>query len=148
MRTIVATAALLFLTPIATQAQDTAPAAQGSPYPGFSCATLLHKRAVTGAPGVSVRMLKQTYTQSGTASIHHHQFGEIVYLLAGSGTNTMKGATTPLSADSAIYIPAGTDHSISPAGSGSVTVLAVQFAGTSGPSWQPKSYHGPNVCHD
>jgi mannose-6-phosphate isomerase-like protein (cupin superfamily) len=137
MRSIAAVAAaLLLLTPVASPAQDATPAAKATPYPGFSCATLLHKRSVTGAPGVCA------------ASIHHHQFGEIVYLLSGSGTNTMKGATTPLSADSAIYIPAGTDHSISPAGSGSVTVLAVQFAGTSGPSWQPKSYNGPYVCHD
>jgi quercetin dioxygenase-like cupin family protein len=148
MRSIAALAVLLLL-PIAAPAQTTtAPAASGTPYPGFSCATLLNKRTLTGAPGVSVRVLKMTYAQDGTASIHHHQFGEIVYLLAGSGTNTMKGATTALSADNAIYIPAGTDHSISPTGSGSVTVLSVQFFGTAAPPWQPKGYNGPNLCHD
>jgi mannose-6-phosphate isomerase-like protein (cupin superfamily) len=145
---ILAVLAMLLVTPVSAPAQNTAPTAKGTPYPGFSCATLLHKRSLTGAAGVTVRVVKQTYAQSGAAGIHHHQVGEIVYLLSGSGTNTMKGTTTPLSADSAIYIPPGTDHYISPAGSGSVTVLAVQFTGTSTPSWQPKSYHGPNVCND
>jgi hypothetical protein len=55
--------------------------------------------------------------------------------------------TSPaLSADHALYVPAGTDHYFAPTGA-SLTILSVQFLDASSAPWTPKTYTGPNHCH-
>lgn len=79
--------------------------------------------------------------------MHRHKFGEILYLLSGSGTDTTNGHKSALSADRALVIPAGTYHSIAPGPNG-VTVLSVQFTDTTAAAWEPKNFKGPSACRD
>jgi quercetin dioxygenase-like cupin family protein len=122
--------------------------AQPTPYPGFSCATLAQRQKLAGAPGLTFRVVKTTWSASSKPLPHRHRFGEILYLLSGSGTNTMNGKTLALSADSAIVVPADTDHAIAAKGDSPVTLLAVQFTDAHSPAWSSKTDSGPSVCHD
>ena len=131
------------LAPAAAQA-----APQATPLPGFACTTLAPRQPMPGAPNVTFRVLKQTYSHGVAAVPHKHKFGEVLYLLSGSGTNTMNGKTTPLSADSALVVPADTNHTILPTGNGDLTVLDVQFTDKATPGWQPQAFHGPSACAD
>jgi hypothetical protein len=47
-------------------------------YPGFSCMTLAHRQSLPSAPGVTFRVLKQTYAPTFAAVKHRHKFGEIL----------------------------------------------------------------------
>jgi quercetin dioxygenase-like cupin family protein len=122
--------------------------AQPDPNPDVTCVTLSHRHALPDVPGMTFRVLKLTIRKIGATHMHKHKFGEIVYLLAGSGTNTMNSKSKMLSADSAIVIPPRTNHVISPLPHGSVTILAVQFTDKAAPAWQPRDFKGPNSCRD
>ena len=124
-----------------------APAA--NPYPGFSCVTLAHRQTLAGAPGVTFRVLKQTYSPSFGPAKHRHRFGEILYLLSGSATDTTNGRKTALTGNRAIVIPAETYHSIAPGPKGAI-LLDVQFLDTNPktPGWEPQVYKAPQMCKD
>lgn len=131
------------LAPLAAQA-----APQATPVPGFACSTLAPRQAMPGAPNVTFRVLKQTYSHGMKAVPHSHKFGEILYLLNGTGTNTMNGKTTALSSDEALVIAPNTEHYLLPTGSGDLTMLDVQFTDKSAPGWHPTAYRGPSACSD
>ncbi len=120
-----------------------------NPYPGFSCLTLAHRQSLPSAPGVTFRVLKQTYAPTFAAVKHRHKFGEILYLLSGSATDTTNGRKTPLTGNRAIVIPAETYHAITPGPMGAV-LLDVQFLDTNPktPGWEPRVYKAPQMCKD
>lgn len=124
-------------------------AAPANPYPGFSCMTLAHRQTLAGAPGVTFRVLKQTYAPNFVPAKHRHKFGEILYLLSGSATDTTNGRKTALTGNRAIVIPAETYHDITPGPKGAV-LLDVQFLDTNPktPGWEPKVYKAPQMCKD
>jgi len=124
-----------------------APAANA--YPGFSCITLAHRQSLPSAPGVTFRVLKQTYAPTFPRVKHRHKFGEILYLLSGSATDTTNGRKTVLTGNRAIVIPAETYHDITPGPKGAV-LLVIQFldANPKTPGWEPAVYKAPPVCKD
>jgi quercetin dioxygenase-like cupin family protein len=124
-----------------------APAA--NPYAGFSCVTLAHRQSLPSAPGVTFRVLKQTYSSTFAAVKHRHEFGEIMYLLSGSATDNTNGRKTALTGNRAIVIPAETYHAITPGPRGAV-LLDIQFldANPKTPGWEPKVYKAPELCKD
>jgi len=126
-----------------------AAAPSANPYAGFSCMTLAHRQSLAGAPGVTFRVLKQTYAPTFAATKHRHKFGEILYLLSGSATDTTNGRKTALTGNRAIVIPAETYHDIKPGPKGAV-LLDVQFLDTNPktPGWEPKVYKAPQMCKD
>lgn len=121
-------------------------ATQGTP--GFACSTLAARQPMPGASNVTFRVLKQTYSHGIKAYPHTHKFGEIVYLLSGSGTNTMNGKTTALTADEALVISPGVAHYLMPKGNGDLTVLSVQYMDKTAQGWQPQTFKGPSLCSD
>ena len=120
-----------------------------NPYAGFSCITLAHRQNLPSAPGVTFRVLKQTYAPTFAAVKHRHKFGEILYLLSGSATDTTNGRKTALTGNRAIVIPAETYHDITPGPKGAV-LLDIQFLDTNPktPGWEPKVYKAPQMCKD
>jgi len=118
-------------------------------YPGFSCITLAHRQSLPSAPGVTFRVLKQTYAPTFPRVKHRHKFGEILYLLSGSATDTTNGRKTVLTGNRAIVIPAETYHDITPGSKGAV-LLDVQFldAKPTTPGWEPVVYKAPQMCKD
>jgi quercetin dioxygenase-like cupin family protein len=124
-----------------------APAAK--PFAGFSCMTLAHRQSLPGAPGETFRVLKQTYSPAFAPVRHRHEFGEILYLLSGSATDTTNGRKTILTGDRAIVIPAETYHDITPGPNGAV-LLDIQFLDRNPktPGWEPKVYKAPELCKD
>jgi quercetin dioxygenase-like cupin family protein len=116
-------------------------------YLGFSCVVLAHRQNLPSAPGVSFRVLKLHFSGNQPGHVtHSHKFGEILYLLSGSGWNMINGKKTPLSSNSALIIPAGTRHEIVP-GAGGVTMFTVQFTDVKSASpFEPKSSAVPDVC--
>jgi quercetin dioxygenase-like cupin family protein len=122
--------------------------AQPNPYPGFSCVTLAHRQALAGAPGTTFRVEKLIFAPNSLPSEHKHRGGEIVYLLSGSGTNTMNGSTTALTKDRALVIPAGVHHSLLPTNGSTLTVIAVQFSDKARPAFEAVKPKGPAVCRD
>jgi quercetin dioxygenase-like cupin family protein len=125
-----------------------ASAQSATPVPGFSCVTLAHRQPVPGAPNVTFKVLRQTYETPASTALHKHKHGEIIYLLSGSGTNTMNGRTSALTQDKALIVPANAVHELRQTGSEPLVVLDVQFTDTKRPSWEPKTYKGPSVCKD
>lgn len=124
-----------------------APAA--NPYAGFSCITVAHRQSLPSAPGVTFRVLKQTYAPSFAPVKHRHKFGEILYLLSGAATDMTNGRKTALTGNRAIVIPAQTYHTITPGPKGAV-LLDVQFLDTNPktPGWEPQVYKAPQMCKD
>lgn len=124
-----------------------APAANA--YPGFSCVTVAHRQNLPGAPGVTFRVLKQTYSASFARTKHRHKFGEILYLLSGSAVDTTNGRKTVLTGNRAVVIPAETYHDIAPGPKGAV-LLDIQFLDTNPktPGWEPQVYKQPQMCKD
>ena len=120
-----------------------------NPYAGFSCMTLAHRQSLPSAPGVTFRVLKQTYASSFAPAKHRHEFGEILYLLSGSATDNTNGRKTALTSNNAIVIPAETYHYISPGPKGAV-LLDIQFLDKNPktPGWEPKVYKVPELCKD
>jgi quercetin dioxygenase-like cupin family protein len=111
--------------------------------------TLAHRQALPSAPGVTFRVLKQTYAPTFRPAKHRHKFGEILYLLSGSATDTTNGRKTVLTGNRAIVIPAETYHEIAPGPKGAV-LLDVQFLDNNPktPGWEPKVYKAPQMCKD
>lgn len=96
--------------------------------PGFTCDLLAARQPLPGSSTVDFRVTKMTFATASAAAMHRHKYGEILYLLSGSGSSTIEhGATTALSKDRAIVIPANVYHKLTPTGSAPLTVLSVQF---------------------
>jgi len=86
----------------------------------FSCVTLAQRHSVPGNPNLHVRVLKLTFEPGSVPSqnMHRHKYGEIVYLLSGSGADqTIDGKKTPLTTTKALFIPPTEVHAIVPTGS-------------------------------
>jgi quercetin dioxygenase-like cupin family protein len=143
MRITMIFALVLALTPLApVSAQPASPTA-------FSCETLAHRQVIGGTPPIAVRVVKQTSAPGKVPLMHRHKVGEIIYVLSGTGTNTMNGKTTALSADSAVVVPAGTEHAIGGTGSAGVTVISVQMTDTKSSWFSTKgSNKPPKACRD
>jgi quercetin dioxygenase-like cupin family protein len=120
-----------------------------NPYAGFSCMTLAHRQSLPSAPGVTFRVLKETYAPTLARVKHRHEFGEILYLLSGSATNDTNGRKTVFTGSRAIVIPAETYHAVTPGPNGAV-LLDIQFldANPKTPGWEPKVYKAPELCKD
>jgi len=81
--------------------------------------------------------------------MHRHKVGEVVYVLSGSGTNTMNGKTTALIPDRAVIVPAGTEHAIAGTGSTGVTVISVQISDATSPWFKIRNSNKPlKACRD
>ena len=61
----------------------------------------------------------------GAAPPHFHLYDEVIYVLDGHGVMHMGGAQTPLSAGSAISLPAREVHTLANSGPGVMRVLGV-----------------------
>lgn len=117
-------------------------------YLDFSCVKLARRQPLPGAPGVTFRIRKLIFGASGRGSvIHRHKFGEILYLLSGSGWNVTSGKKTPLSSESVVVIPANTHHQILPGPKGA-TLLAVQFSDNAASAFEAKNHVVPDYCKD
>ena len=143
MRITIIVALILALTPFAPAgAQAAAPT-------GFSCETLAHRQVIGGTPPIAVRVVKQTYAPGKVPLMHRHKVGEIIYVVSGTGTNTMNGKTTALSPDSAIIVPAETEHAIAGTGTAGVTVVSVQMTDTKTSWFKTRgSNKPPKACRD
>lgn len=144
MRIAVIVALVLALGPSAVRAQPVSPQAPA----GFTCETLAHRQMLGGSPPITARVLKQTYATGKVPVMHRHKVGEILYILSGSGTNTMDGKTTALSPDHAIIIPAGTEHALAGTGSAGLTVVSVQVSDTKSPWFKVRNNKKLKACSD
>lgn len=142
MRTILI-GALLIATQLGASGTQPAP----TPYPGFSCKTLAHRQPLASAPGTTFRVLRLTFAPNFVPLAHTHKYGEILYLLSGSATDTVNGKAVPFSTDAAIVIPAGTVHLVKPGASG-VTMLSVQFGDTKSPEFRTTMTKDTYSCKD
>jgi quercetin dioxygenase-like cupin family protein len=139
---IIAAAAILAVTSIPADAQPSANAP-------FACETLVHRQTLGGSPPITARVLKQTYAPGKPPLMHRHKVGEVIYVLSGTGTNTMNGKTTALTPDRALIVPAGTDHAVAGTGSAGVTVISVQISDTKSPWFKTRnSNKPPKACRD
>jgi quercetin dioxygenase-like cupin family protein len=145
MRTLCIGACLLTVvagTPAAAQ--------QAQTLPHFSCTTLAQRHSVPGNPNLHVRVLKLTFEPGYVPSqnMHRHKYGEIVYLLSGSGADqTIDGKKTPLTTSKALFIPPTEVHTIVPTGNTPVSVISVQFTDAKAPAFIAVS-KVPAVCKD
>lgn len=114
---------------------------------GFSCTTLAHRQTLANAPGTTFRVLKMHFAANQPRVMHRHPFGEILYLLSGSGWNLMNGKKSRLSSDRAVVVPAGSEHAII-AGSAGTTLLSVQFADTASSMFHATKRKVPEACTD
>ena len=145
MRTISIGACILTIV-----ASAPAAAQQAQSLPHFSCTTLAHRHAVPENPNLQFRVLKLTFEPGYVASqnMHRHKYGEIVYLLSGSGADqTIDGKKTPLTSTKALFIPPTEVHTIVPTGNTPVSVISVQFTDAKAPAFTAVS-KVPAVCKD
>src|SRR5215469_12826774 len=80
----------------------------------MSCERLAHRQPLAGSPNTTFRVERMHFPPGTNGELHSHKGSEIVYLLSGSGTNTMNGQTTVLSKDEAIVVQPGVQHSLTP----------------------------------
>jgi quercetin dioxygenase-like cupin family protein len=119
-------------------------AAQGTP--PFNCRVIAARQPLPGATVVDFRVVRMTFAAGTSGAMHRHKYGEIVYLLSGSGSSTSpNGAVTPLSSDRALVVAPNAYHKLTPTGKSALTVLSVQF-----PQRHASSYDGrpagPDQC--
>jgi len=107
--------------------------------PGFSCDLLAARQPLPGSSTVDFRVTKMTFATASAATMHRHKYGEILYLLSGSGSSILEnGSTTVLSKNKAIVIPANVYHKLKPAGTSPLTVLSVQFPDHHSVAYDPR----------
>lgn len=140
----------LFVWVLTIVAGAPAAAQQAQTLPHFSCITLARRHSVPENPNLQFRVLKLTFEPGYMASqnMHRHKYGEIVYLLSGSGADqTIDGNKTPLTSSKALFIPPTEVHTIVPTGNTPVSVISVQFTDAKAPAFTAVS-KVPAVCKD
>jgi mannose-6-phosphate isomerase-like protein (cupin superfamily) len=138
---------LAFVLPlIAAGVPAAAPAQQATPFPGLTCALLAARQELAGSTTIDFRVIKMTVAPGASGSPHVHAHGEIMYLLSGSGTSSVNGASTPILPDHAYVIPAGKTHNFTATGTSPLVMLEVQFPDHDQKAFDPKSPSGPDIC--
>ena len=121
-------------------------AAQSAQQPGFACRVLAARQPVPGTTVTDFRVVKLTFASQTVGALHRHKYGEILYLLSGSGTSTSQdGTVTPLSTDRALVIPPNIYHKVTPTGTAALSVLSVQFPERRAASYDSRP-SGPDQC--
>jgi quercetin dioxygenase-like cupin family protein len=126
------------------------PAVAQQKLPFFSCTTLARRHTVPQNPNLNFRVLKLTFEPGYVPAnnMHKHKYGEIVYLLSGSGADqNANGTKTPLTPDKALFIPPTEVHTIVPTGNTPVSVISLQFTDAKAPAFTAVS-KVPAVCKD
>ena len=138
--------AILILAALTVAVTAPAAAQQATPFPGFRCDLLAARQPLPGSSSTDFRVVKLTYAPGAVGAEHRHRYGEILYLLSGSGTSASGNVVTTLSKHRALVIPAQTYHTLNPTGPFGMSVLSVQFPSAHDEGFTPRHPSGPDVC--